>query len=252
MSVPTTNFAASGYASSIASAKSVPLPTDVSPTMKPPTRPIEIATIRSRGVSRPRRTHRPALVQERLGDERDRADEQREAEHPALHRVDAVPVAVGQVGRQPDSHKRGGRAPHQHPGAQARLHRPQAAMPDCAERLEDGAVQDVRTDGRRRVEVEEEDEDRRHQRAAPHARHPDEQAGDEPRGDESRVVHGFSGPRGRRRPRDEARSGPRFLPPGARRSPSSACRRRSGRRPAPRPVRRSPRRAGLRAARAPP
>ena len=50
MSVPTTYFAASGYARSMASAKSVPLPTEVSPTMKPPTRPIETATIRSRRV----------------------------------------------------------------------------------------------------------------------------------------------------------------------------------------------------------
>ena len=52
MSVPTTYFAANGKAKSIARAKSVPLPTDVSPTMKPPTSPIDTATIRSRFVRR--------------------------------------------------------------------------------------------------------------------------------------------------------------------------------------------------------
>ena len=54
MSVPTTYFAASGYASSMASAKSVPLPTEVRPTMNPPTIPIETAMTRSRVLSRPR------------------------------------------------------------------------------------------------------------------------------------------------------------------------------------------------------
>jgi len=54
------------------------------------------------------------------------------------------------------------------------VHRPEHAVAHRAERLEDGAVEDVRADGDFRVEAEEQDQDRRHQRAAAHPRHPDE------------------------------------------------------------------------------
>ena len=49
MSVPTIFAAVSGNAISITSPKSVPLPTDVSPTTKPPTIPVATAIARSRG-----------------------------------------------------------------------------------------------------------------------------------------------------------------------------------------------------------
>ena len=42
MSVPTTLCARSGKTNSIVSPKNVPLPTEVSPTMNPPTSPIAI------------------------------------------------------------------------------------------------------------------------------------------------------------------------------------------------------------------
>jgi hypothetical protein len=45
-----------------------------------------------------------------------------------------------------------------------------------AERLEDGAVQDVGSDCDGWIEVEEEDQDRGHQGAAPHSRHSDKYA----------------------------------------------------------------------------
>jgi hypothetical protein len=49
-------------------------------------------------------------------------------------------------------------------------------VPDRADRLEDGAVEDVRADRDARVEPEDEDEQRRHERAAAHPGEPDERA----------------------------------------------------------------------------
>ena len=53
---------------------------------------------------------------------------------------------------------------------------PELPVPGGAERLEDSAVEDVGTDRHRRLEAEDEDQHRRHQRAATHAGHADEQA----------------------------------------------------------------------------
>src|SRR5262249_19204152 len=50
-----------------------------------------------------------------------------------------------------------------------------------AEGLEDGAVEDVGADGDLRVEAEDDDQDRRHQAAAAHAGHPDENPDEQPR-----------------------------------------------------------------------
>ena len=52
MSVPTIFAAVRGNAISITSPKSVPLPTEVSPTTNPPTTPVATAIARSRFVSR--------------------------------------------------------------------------------------------------------------------------------------------------------------------------------------------------------
>ena len=49
MSVPTIFAAVSGKAISITSPKTVPLPTEVSPTTKPPTTPVRTAITLSRG-----------------------------------------------------------------------------------------------------------------------------------------------------------------------------------------------------------
>src|SRR5439155_22233331 len=59
---------------------------------------------------------------------------------------------------------------------QPRVHRAEPTVPDRAERLEDRAVQDVGADRVRRLEAEDDDEDRRHQRAAAHPGEPDERA----------------------------------------------------------------------------
>ena len=53
-------------------------------------------------------------------------------------------------------------------------------MPHRAERLEDGAVEDVGADRVRRLEAEDDHEDRRHQRAAAHAGQPDDRAEQQP------------------------------------------------------------------------
>jgi hypothetical protein len=59
--------------------------------------------------------------------------------------------------------------------------RPELPVPRRAERLEDGAVEDVGADRDRRLEAEDEDQHRRHQRAAAHARHADEQTDEKAR-----------------------------------------------------------------------
>ena len=59
------------------------------------------------------------------------------------------------------------------------MHVAQPPVLDRPERLEDGAVDDVGADRDRRLEAEDEDEQRRHQRAAAHAGHADEQADQE-------------------------------------------------------------------------
>jgi hypothetical protein len=61
-------------------------------------------------------------------------------------------------------------------------------MPDGAERLEDRPVEDVGADRDRRVELEEEDEHRRHQGAAAHPGHADEDSDQEARDREPWIV----------------------------------------------------------------
>ena len=57
---------------------------------------------------------------------------------------------------------------------------PELTVPAGAERLDDRAVEDVGADRHRRLEAEDENQHRRHQRAATHAGHPDEEADQEP------------------------------------------------------------------------
>jgi hypothetical protein len=143
---------------------------------------------------------RPSWVQERLGNERGRPEQQGVAEHLALHGVDAVAVAVGEVGRSPHSEEGRGRAPDQHPAREPGSHGAETAVPGAPERLEDGAVEDVRADRHGRVEVEKEDQERRHEGAAAHPGHPDEEPGDQTGEDQERVVQAgaLSERRGRR------------------------------------------------------
>ena len=75
-----------------------------------------------------------------------------------------------------DAEQRERRRAGQHPEREPRVDRAEHPVPRRAERLEDRAVEDVRADRDLRVEVEEQDQDRRHQRAAAHSGHPDQHA----------------------------------------------------------------------------
>jgi hypothetical protein len=57
---------------------------------------------------------------------------------------------------------------------------PSRAVANCAERLEDRTVEDVRADRERRLEAEEEHEDGRQQRAAAHSGEANEDPDEEP------------------------------------------------------------------------
>ena len=119
-------------------------------------------------------------AQERLDEEADPADHERDAED-LLRRV-LVAVAVAVATATTTARRRAsenGRRAEQHPHREPRVDVPELAMPDGAERLEDRAVEDVRADRDRRLEAEDEDQHRRHQRAAAHAGHPDEKADQE-------------------------------------------------------------------------
>src|SRR5206468_7590342 len=81
--------------------------------------------------------------------------------------------------RDPDAEQRQRPRPREHPQRQPPVHRSEPAMADGAERLEDRAVHDVGADCVGRVEAEDDDEDRGHQRPAAHAGQPDERADQE-------------------------------------------------------------------------
>ena len=102
----------------------MPLPTDVGPTMKPPTIPIATATIRSRVLSRPRVDADPPRCVNALATKATAPKACTRA--PAL-RIDAVSVAVGQVRRAPLQRGTPGRS-GEHPEGEPGSDRPQAPM----------------------------------------------------------------------------------------------------------------------------
>ena len=115
-------------------------------------------------------------AQERLDEEADAADHERDPEHLLGGALVPVAVAMREPRRQRHPEQRGGRRADQHPHREPCVDVPELAVPRGAERLEDRAVEDVGADRHRRLEAEDEDQHRRHQRAATHAGHPDEQA----------------------------------------------------------------------------
>jgi len=119
----------------------------------------------------------------------DCSDDQHSSEHLALDRVDAVAIAVGQESGSPDAEEGHRRAPEQHPGSESGFHRSEPPVANRPERLEDGTVQDVRSDREGRIEVEEEDEDGRHEGASAHSRHSDENPDEKTCECESWIVH---------------------------------------------------------------
>jgi hypothetical protein len=175
MSVPTIFGIVNGYTSTITSPKNVPLPTDVSPTTNPNTAPIATARILSRRL---RMNGRSLDLIPRLM--------KVFARKPSPPMTSAAPtaypsivVALDQLGNA-DARERQRPGAEEHPQRQPRVDGAEPAMPDRAEALEDRAVEDVRAHGVRRLEAEEDHEDRRHQRAAAHAGEADDRTDQQP------------------------------------------------------------------------
>ena len=120
------------------------------------------------------------IAKEALRDQADPSEQQRDAEHRAADRLDPVAVLPLEVRGERHARERHRSASEQHPPGQPSLDVAERPLPRRSDRLEDRAMEDVRADGGRRVEAENEDEDRRHQRAATHAGQPDEHADQEP------------------------------------------------------------------------
>ena len=117
MSVPTTYFAASGKAKQHCQREERPAPDRGEADDEPADeRRSPTATIRSRFVSRlDRRSWARFLCSSALATNETAPISRVKPSTLALHRVDAVPVAVGQVGGHPDAEEGRGGAPDQHP-----------------------------------------------------------------------------------------------------------------------------------------
>jgi hypothetical protein len=98
---------------------------------------------------------------------------------PIAERLNPVAVPMLQGRCSGDTEQRHRRAADEHPPAQPRLNVAECAVTETAECLEDRAVRDVRSDRDAGVEAEDQHEDRRHQRAAPHAGDADERTNEE-------------------------------------------------------------------------
>ena len=129
-----------------------------------------------------------AARDEGLDRESDTAGDQRHAEDDRGRVLEAVAVPARKPGREGNPEKRERRRAGEHPESQPRMNRPELPVAHGAEGLEDRSVDDVGADRDGRLEAEEEDEHRRHQRAAAHSGHPDKQP-DEEAGDRELRIH---------------------------------------------------------------
>ena len=206
--------------SSIASPKNVPEPTEVRPTTKPHDRADRDRDQLLARVEMERRVVR-ATAHERLDREADAAGDQCAADDAAHRRL----RGVGERARDLDADQRERRRADEHPERERHVDVAELPVAHGAERLEDRAVQDVGADRGLRVEAEEQDQHRRHQAAAAHAGHADEDADQRGRrSTSSQVTCGRPGS-GRRRTAGRA-AGRRAC------TPRSPCRSRSARRAA--------------------
>ena len=150
-------------------------PTEVRPTMNPPSDADEHGcdpvTVRELPTSISRRLR----VDEALRNEPDRAEEKRRAEHLAHDRLHVVAVAVRELHADQTPRSDSGRGADEHPASEPGPDVPHAPVLHRADGLERGAVRDVGADRRRRRHAEEEDEERGHERAPAHPGHPDEE-----------------------------------------------------------------------------
>ena len=126
--------------------------------------------------------HRVALrdhvaKEQRPDQRRDPDHEQGRSHHPQHHLVDLVlAVVVLQDLDQPDARDRHRHAADREPEGDPAVDGLVLQMAPAAGRLGDGAVEDVGADRGHRLDAEDEDQERGHQRAAAHAGHADQHA----------------------------------------------------------------------------
>jgi hypothetical protein len=125
-----------------------------------------------RGALRDRVAKQGAANQRR--DAHDHQGRAQHAEHEAVHLVLAVRVLEHLD--HPHPGQRRGNASHRKPERDPAVNGLVLQVPPAARGLGDGAVEDVGADSGDRLDAEDQDQERGHQRAAAHAGHSDQQA----------------------------------------------------------------------------
>src|SRR6266545_611721 len=115
-----------------------------------------------------------AALDEGLREEAEPTGDERSADGIALDRLRRFAVMALDQLRDADARERERAGAEEHPERQPGVHGAEAPVANRAERLEDRAVEDVGADRVGRFEPEEDDQDRRHQRAAAHSREADD------------------------------------------------------------------------------
>jgi len=127
--------------------------------------------------------------EEEAAQQRDRADHQQAGGEDREHSlVEVVAEPSLQQVEGPDPSDRGGNAAGGHPPGERQVHRLQLQMAPAAGGLGDRGVEDVGADRGHRLDPEQQDQQRRHQGAAAHAGHADEEADAEAEEDD-RWIH---------------------------------------------------------------
>ena len=141
MSVPTTLAERSGNRKSIDSPKKTPVPTEVSPTIRPPMAPDRDGRDAGRAAQQERRVAVLVVADEALRRQPERAEHERTGEDACHHRLGAVAVrrrAMRVASQTPRIEN--GALPRNIQPRQACMHRSEPAVPHGACGLEDGAV----------------------------------------------------------------------------------------------------------------
>ena len=173
---------------------SAPEPTEVMPRMTPRTRPMPAAPAFAARVS----GTRVALArhaEQRPPEDREGHDEERRRDDRQQRRVEAVAVAARAARRRAGT-------PAIEPGTEPKashLETPRSTVPERRwrqppTRLGDRAVGEVGADRDDRLHAGEEDQQRRHQRAAADPGQADQDSDAEPEGDDERVDHATCSP----------------------------------------------------------
>ena len=128
-------------------------------------------------------------AQEKGPDDGGDADNEKGRPHCTQHHLVDRVLAVLPLKELDQEHARDRHrdAPYRQPEHDRPMNGPVLQVPPCARGLGDGAVEDVRPHGRHRLDPEQEDQERRHQGAAAHAGHADQEADPEPEDDDYRI-----------------------------------------------------------------